>query len=176
MIKKTKNSLIIKTWLHNILCDLSFMYHPDSKRGKRPQYDEMLKIIHPIIIKEKLNDIGSEEYFEYKFAIEKSLRFIEEISKIDETKKHYYDIYYNNYFKFNEFEKFDVYEMADKFYCGATTIKETITNCNNLVHKFILYYNSYRDNDDEEIIEKPYYGFVDMNIVDINPIIKKLNL
>lgn len=168
MIKKTKNSVIIKTWLHNILCDLSFMYHPDSKRGKRPQYDEMLKIVHPIVIKEKLQDKNDEEHPIYRFAVSKALRFIEEVSKIDETKKDYYNIYYYEYFKPSEFEKFNAYDISDKYYCSARNVSKIIVECNSLVHKFVIYYV-----ENDSIITKPYYAFSDQ---DINQIIEKLDI
>lgn len=168
MIKKTKNNLYIFVWIHKLCCDLSLAYHPNVKRGKRSKYDEMLKIIHPIIIKEKLHNLDDEEHFEYKFAVEKALRLIEEVSKIDESKKDYYNIYYHEYFKFDNFERFDIYDVADKYYCSKRNVFVIIKDCNDLVHKFIVHYVNNGD-----IVTKPYYAFSDKNI---DTIVEKLNI
>lgn len=173
-------SYSVSFWMHKTLCEMTFIYHPEANRGKKSNHDELLKLVHPIVIRERLEEKSeSKAVTVYDFSIVKALDFLKEVSRIDESKKNYYDIYCNYYFKHTQNEKFDLREVSKTFHCHPRQITTILFRCNELVHKFILYYfgneESGIDMTKIDDVVRPYYGFID-NSIDIDEIVNKLRL
>lgn len=185
-----RDTLLINTY--KVLSDTSFMYHPDAIRGRKPNYDEVIRDVWYVIMKDEIDNFNPLITETKEDIIKKSLLFIERVAEIDTSKKEYPLIYRKGiYFKKDVNEKFNIRQVGKQFYLSRRQISYIIEKCNHLIKNFLVLSMiiEMRDkyNIDDESFRKikkqygieiqPYYGFCDYKFYnDMDRIANELGL